>query len=64
MKRDIRVLCYQHAKEMMDAGIRLNRIHHVYKSECDKCYRQGWNYEVISNGKPTSEEAMQRAKLF
>lgn len=44
--KDIRTLCGQHAQEMRDAGYWLVRTGKEFKCECDKCYKQGFEYEL------------------
>jgi hypothetical protein len=41
---DIRVYCYKCAQDVRNAGYILKRTDNVYKSECDKCMRQGYEY--------------------
>ena len=45
-KKDIRTLCNQHAKEMIYAKFALIRTDCQWKTECDKCPRQGYQYEL------------------
>ena len=45
-KKDIRVLCSQHAKEVIYAKFALIRTNNQIKSECDKCSRMAWEYEI------------------
>lgn len=45
-KKDIRVLCSQHAKEVIYAKFALIRTNNQIKSECDKCKNQGWEYSL------------------
>lgn len=44
MPKDVRVYCKRCAQDVRDAGYVLKRTDKVYKSECDKCYRQGHEY--------------------
>ena len=44
---DIRVYCPKCAQDVRNAGYVLKRTDNVYKSECDKCYRQGYEYRLI-----------------
>ena len=46
MKKDIRVLCSKHAKEIIYAKYVLIRTANHNKCECDKCKRVGWEYEL------------------
>ncbi len=46
MKIDIRILCSQHAKEIIYAKYVLIRTANQNKCECDKCNRVGWEYEL------------------
>ena len=45
-KKDIRVLCSQHAKEIIYTKYVLIRTANHNKCECDKCNRQGYEYEL------------------
>ena len=45
-KKDIRVLCSQHAKEVIYAKFALIRTNSQTKVECDKCKKQGWEYFI------------------
>jgi hypothetical protein len=44
MPKDVRVYCKRCAQDVRDAGYILKRTDNVYKSECDKCMRQGYEY--------------------
>ena len=46
LSKDIRSLCGQHAYDMRNAGYQLCRTKNTVKEECDKCYKQGYNYEL------------------
>ena len=46
MEQDIRTLCYKCATEMELAGYWLFNHGNSNRSECDKCNRQGSNFEV------------------
>jgi hypothetical protein len=41
---DTRVYCPKCAQDVRNAGYILKRTDNVYKSECDKCMRQGYEY--------------------
>ena len=43
---DIRVYCPKCAQDVRNAGYVLKRTDNVYKSECDKCNRIGWEYSL------------------
>lgn len=45
---DYRVLCYQHEKEMREAGVPLT-LHDTQKDKCDKCDRKGFEFEIEPN---------------
>ena len=46
MCEDIRVYCKQCAQDVRDAGYVLKRTDNVYKSECDKCNRMGFEHTI------------------
>lgn len=48
---DIRVYCPKCAQDVRDAGYVLKRTDNVYKSECDKCMRQGFTYRQKKGNK-------------
>lgn len=56
MPKDIRNYCYQCARDIRNAGIQIYRTPSEIKTECDKCPRPGFEYEIRGDPHETRQE--------